>query len=149
MNIKKIYEAGKKGLAGIVLAGTLALNGCVDHQEHTTQELPYFAVKNIETVLAMDHGERPRHVENGVVYTPMVRFDTQFPQLEGVKAQQGDKTYIFRSSMYDGRLTEISNTEGEAYLRVGMLPEEFNSFNDGVGKGADTSYAKFIEEFNK
>lgn len=149
MNIKKIYESGKKGLAGIALASALALNGCADRQEHTTQELPYFAVSNIETVLAMDHRERPRHVENGVTYTPIVRFDTPFPQLEGVKVQQGNETYIFRSGMYDGRLTEIRNTEGEAYLRVGMLPEEFNSFNDRAGKGADTSYAKFIEDLNK
>ena len=135
-----------KAIAGIALASTLALNGCGDRQKHTTQELPYFAVRNIESVLAMYHRERLRHVENGVTYAPIVRFDTSIPQLEGVKAQQGNETYIFRSGMYDGRLTEIRNPKGEAYLRAGMLPDEFQSFEDRAGEGADTSFTRFIEE---
>ena len=146
MNIQKMYETGKKSLVRVVLAGALALSGCGDRSEHTTQELPYFAVRNIETVLAMDHRERPRHIENGVTYTPIVRFDTPVPQLEGVKAEQGDETYIFRSGTYDSRLTEIRNTEGEAYLRAGMLPEEFRSFEERAGEGADRSFARFIGE---
>jgi len=146
MNIKKIYEAGKKGLAGIVLAGALATGGGTEPAVH--QEMPYFAVRNLEAVWSMDHGKRPKHIENGVTYTPLVRFDKSIPQLDGVVAQRGDEVYIFRSGMYDGRLTEIRNAKGEAYLRAGMLPEEFKSFNDRAGKGADTSYASFIEELN-
>jgi len=149
MNIKKIYEAGKKGLVGIALASALT-TGCDNRiKPITRQETPYFVVENVEALWSIDHRERPMHIENGITYTPIVRFDISFPQLEGVKAQQGDETYIFRSGMYDGRLTEIRNTEGKAYLRAGMLPEEFNSFNDRAGKGADTSYAQFVKELNK
>lgn len=147
--MKKIYKIGKgRILAVLALAGVLASNGCGTRSEQTTQELPYFAVRNIETVLAMDHRDRPKHIEDGVTCTPIVRFDTPIPQLEGVKAQDRNETYIFRSGTYDGRLTEIRNAEGKAYLRVGMLPDEFHSFEDRAGKVADRAYKQFIADLH-
>ena len=149
MNIKKIYEAGKKGLVGIALASALT-TGCDNRiKPITRQETPYFVVENVEALWSIDHRERPMHIENGITYTPIVRFDTLSPQLEGIKAQQGDEIYIFRSGMYDSRLTEIQNTKGEAYLRVGRLPEKFQSFEGVVGEDVDASFTRFIKELSK
>jgi len=149
MKIQKMYEKSRKIITQVALAGAILLNGCEYRPNQTTQESPYFVVKNLEAVLAMDHGERLRDIRNGVTYTPIVRFDTLSPQLEGIKAQQGDEIYIFRSGMYDSRLTEIQNTKGEAYLRVGRLPEKFQSFEGVVGEDVDASFTRFIKELSK